>query len=1010
MDKTISLCIIVKNEEKNLRKCLDSLKDKVDQIVIVDMGSTDSTIQMAYEYTQDIYSFKWCDDFAAARNESLKHATSDYILVLDSDEFLEQDADLKADVRSGKDFYYLKIHNHFSHGRAFSYTEIRLFVNHKGIKYRNCLHEQLNIIDEETKYTSGEGNVLVYYAGSAEDGAGSRAKIISNLPLMISEVEKKPTVHNLFSMGKKLMAIGEYENAVGYLKRAYPLSIHLNIVPELLSTICYCLNELKRYEEALTILKDAVCIYPDYVDLQYIRGVIFSEVGYTKDAIVSFHKCIELDSGLTAANRIWSCMAHYRLAEIYESKFQISRSYEHIAKALKLNKKDARTLSKYFQIVTKANIFSGDVYQYIELIYRTSNLEEKTLILEALYSQRHALLNKYLSEFSVQVEENVLAVGAQYERKYEVARELWMSMENIPEQNVDDVLFLAVLLQDEELLNRAINLLDLDKRDSEVLSSIVLGEELAKEQMPPHLERILKRLVIRLLSLQEFEVFENLTRLFIRISSLDLKLNIGETLADYGFFEVAIDLLAKEYEMHPNHQVITLLGDICRHMNYLEDAQILYARLLDFNNQYSTYERCYDLFENSNDLSKMENVRLTIAELFPLCDWVLGKNAKRKLEVAFMPYKVSMWDSLDSIYREAMNDPDCNCYVVPIPYYEKNKQGEIIKFCYEGNEFPKDIPITPFEMYEFENRKPDIIYIHNPFDNYNTLTMVNPRFFSENLAKYTDMLVYVPYYVAGGSETTATYIAPAYNYAKRIVAQSDVFKDALVRLGVPSTKILSLGSPKLDAMLASKNHAYDIPAYWIYTMNNKKVFLFNNGITNLLSVEEWYEQLESTLNYFIENEHVALIWRPHPLTEITLRTMRPQFLERYSLLTKRVKQVENIILDTESDIYAAVSVSDGIISDYSSVMLQCIITGKPVYGLLNNKMIDSNQLFYANFSGCYFAGRDMSIPEFVEMVVLGQDPKKDERISKFLSSVANCDGTSGEKIYYKIKSEVLKAT
>lgn len=1011
MDKTISLCMIVKNDENNLRRCLDRVKDKVDQIVIIDTGSTDSTIQIANEFTQDVYSFSWCDDFAAARNESLKHATSDYIFVLNADEYLEQDADLKTGIRSGKDFYYMKIYNIFSPGRALRYTEIRLFANHKGIKYRDRLHEHLNIMDDGTGFIGGNCNVLIHHAEVAGDIMSSRAKISLNLPLMIQEVEENPTAYNLFNMGKKLMAIGEHENAVGYLKQAYPLSIQLDIVPELLSTLCHCLNELKRYEEALSVLKDAIYIYPDNTDLHYIRGCVFAEAGYMKDAICSFDKCLELDPEVTLIGGIWGSMAHYRLAEIYESKFQISISYEHIAKALKLNKMDAGILKKYFQIVSKTNTPLKDVCINIERIYRTSNVEEMTLILEVLYSLRHTLLNKYLTEFNVQVERNIQAVGTQFERKYEAARGQWMTLENIPEQNGDDVLLLAILLRDEELFNESAHLLKLDKRDSEVLCGIVWGVDFAEEQMSSDLENILKKLVIRLLSLQEFEAFQNLLRFFIGISSLDLKLSLGEILADYGFFEEAIDLLAKEYEIYPNDQrIITLLGDICMQMNYLEDAQILYGKLLELSNQYSDYERCYDLFEKSNDLSNMENLRMMIAASFPLCDWAQRKSTKRKLEVAFMPYKISMWDSMESIYREAMNDPDCNCYVVPIPYYEKNDQGEIIKFCYEGNEFPGDIQTIPFEMYEFENRKPDIIYIHNPFDNYNKLTMVQPRFFSENLAKYTDMLVYVPYYVAGGSGTTATNVAPAYIYATRIVAQSDVFKDALVRIGVPSGKILSLGSPKLDAMLTAMNKTHDIPPYWRYAMNNKKVFLFNNGITNLLSVEEWYEQLEYTLNYFIENENVALIWRPHPLTKITLKTMRPQYLERYSILRKRLQQVENIILDTESDIYAAVSISDGIISDYSSVMLQSIITGKPIYGLLNNKMIDSNQLYYANFSGCYFAGRDMSIPEFVEMVVRGEDPKKDERISRFVSSIVNSDGTSGQKIHYSIKHEVLRET
>ena len=75
---TISLCMIVKNEEAVLARCLESVKDVVDEIIIVDTGSTDKTKQIAYRYTQNVYDFEWIDDFSAARNYSFSKATKDY--------------------------------------------------------------------------------------------------------------------------------------------------------------------------------------------------------------------------------------------------------------------------------------------------------------------------------------------------------------------------------------------------------------------------------------------------------------------------------------------------------------------------------------------------------------------------------------------------------------------------------------------------------------------------------------------------------------------------------------------------------------------------------------------------------------------------------------------------------------------------------------------------------------------------------------------------------------------
>jgi tetratricopeptide (TPR) repeat protein len=84
----LSLCMIVKNEAENLPRCLESVKDAVDEMVVLDTGSTDATIEIARSYGAQIAEFEWCDDFAVARNEALKHVTADWVLVLDADERL----------------------------------------------------------------------------------------------------------------------------------------------------------------------------------------------------------------------------------------------------------------------------------------------------------------------------------------------------------------------------------------------------------------------------------------------------------------------------------------------------------------------------------------------------------------------------------------------------------------------------------------------------------------------------------------------------------------------------------------------------------------------------------------------------------------------------------------------------------------------------------------------------------------------------------------------------------
>ena len=110
---TISLCMIVKNEEDVLKRCLTSVKSVVDEIIIVDTGSTDSTKKIAKEFTDKIYYFKWIDDFSKARNYAFSKATKEYILWLDADDvILPEDIELmkilKEDLKKNIDIVMMK--------------------------------------------------------------------------------------------------------------------------------------------------------------------------------------------------------------------------------------------------------------------------------------------------------------------------------------------------------------------------------------------------------------------------------------------------------------------------------------------------------------------------------------------------------------------------------------------------------------------------------------------------------------------------------------------------------------------------------------------------------------------------------------------------------------------------------------------------------------------------------------------------------------------------------------
>lgn len=147
---TLSLCMIVKNEHDTLARCLDSTKNLFDEIIIVDTGSTDDTKNIALKYTKNVYDFKWCDDFAKARNFSFSKATKDYIMWLDADDvILEHDLEklklLKKILTPDIDMVYLKYNLNLDENGipALSFYRERIVKRAMNFKWVSPIHETI---------------------------------------------------------------------------------------------------------------------------------------------------------------------------------------------------------------------------------------------------------------------------------------------------------------------------------------------------------------------------------------------------------------------------------------------------------------------------------------------------------------------------------------------------------------------------------------------------------------------------------------------------------------------------------------------------------------------------------------------------------------------------------------------------------------------------------------------------------------------------------------------------
>ncbi|WP_276571034.1 glycosyltransferase family 2 protein [Bacillus sp. TH13] len=197
---TISLCMIVKDEEKNILNCLESVKEFIDEIIIVDTGSTDQTVAICQAFNAKIFHFKWNNSFAEARNFGLEQATGDWILWLDADEKMDlKDAkELKNFLNQSKDEKLISIHliNYIGKendiNQTFHIAHTRLFKNYEGFKFIYNIHETLNV--EEILGEVQEIKTLpvkVFHYGYLDSEVSRKQKTVRNLTLLKEELKKE---------------------------------------------------------------------------------------------------------------------------------------------------------------------------------------------------------------------------------------------------------------------------------------------------------------------------------------------------------------------------------------------------------------------------------------------------------------------------------------------------------------------------------------------------------------------------------------------------------------------------------------------------------------------------------------------------------------------------------------------------------------------------------------------------------------------------------------------------
>lgn len=296
----LSLCMIVKNEGAFLEQCLQESRKFVDQIIVIDTGSTDNTMAIAYKYADIIKEKEWEDDFAAARNASIKDATGDWIIFLDADELLPADDGYRLkEVLDSQDFHSIDgilvtIHSYLKEkggDAAETNQSIRVFRNLPPIHFEGRIHEQVKGLKTITKLP-----LVIYHYGYLPEKMSEKDKNERNRLLILKGLADEPD-NNYYRYHLGIISYMQEKHSEALeifrdlLKKVKGDEVFL---PRIYKIMALCYLHTKQYEELHKTVKEGKKGWSDFTDYYYIDALAYKEQGRYTEALGELRICLEM--------------------------------------------------------------------------------------------------------------------------------------------------------------------------------------------------------------------------------------------------------------------------------------------------------------------------------------------------------------------------------------------------------------------------------------------------------------------------------------------------------------------------------------------------------------------------------------------------------------------------------------------------------------------------------------------------------------------------------------------
>lgn len=409
----ISLCIIAKNEEHNIKKCIESVKELVKEIIVVDTGSEDNTVGISKELGAKVYYYKWNKDFAAARNYALKKVKSDWILFLDADEYMSEESKkyikkviLEADSLKCDCILVELININKDSGIFQSKTNVvRMLKNNSNLKYIGKIHEGIVKNRGRLKRMDGSEVVRIFHTGYTGSVVKEKHKSERNLELLYEELENNPNNSDLyFYLIESLLLKNDLKKAYECCNEIFKCNngtISGIYEKTYLHKLSIAMNLDEKEDVIVDIYKKSVQIneyYPDFdrkMQLYYYYKKEYEKaLDYSKKCIFKMNKYKgDIESWtLPKAKDIYMLTG-----EIYEKLNLRDESIDIWIQILKSFKDDEYSIFKIMKNFKETET-KEDILYFFKRLLDINNPKEKLAIIRAAIRTNDLEFSKYIVE------------------------------------------------------------------------------------------------------------------------------------------------------------------------------------------------------------------------------------------------------------------------------------------------------------------------------------------------------------------------------------------------------------------------------------------------------------------------------------------------------------------------------------------------------------------------------------------------------------------------------------